>query len=173
MDEWNWLPPADIDALVSYLRTVKLIERATPGTDIKTMGKVLDALDYIPIDVARRIDHSNIPVGPDTPAPTAEYGKWLATGCRGCHGKDHMSGGAIPGTPPDFPVPLNVTPHETGLKGWTFEDFRTMAKTGKRKNGDPLASFMPVEAIGNMTEIEQRALWAYLESLPPVPFGQR
>ena len=120
------------------------------------MAKVLDRFDAIPIDVARRIDHSNIPKAPP-PNPEPKYGAFIATSCRGCHG-ENLSGGPIPGAPPDLAVPLNLTPHETGLKGWTLEDFKTVLREGKRKDGKPLDPFMPTEALRNMNEIETQAL---------------
>jgi hypothetical protein len=70
-------------------------------------------------------------------------------------------------------VPLNLTPHETGLKGWTYDDFITLLHTGRRKNGRQLDPFMPFQAFANLSELESHALWAYLESLPPRPFGER
>ena len=45
--------------------------------------------------------------------------------------------------------------------------------TGTRKNGNRLADFMPIEGIRNMDDVERHALWAYLQSLPPVAFGSR
>ena len=171
VNEFNWLSDADVVAVLSFVRSVPPVVRETGTTNIKTFGKVLDRKGLIPIDIARTINHSKIEVGPP-PSPTAEYGRWIARLCTGCHG-EHMSGGPIPGTPPDFPVPLNITPHETGLKGWTYEDFEKIAMTGTRKNGKKLADFMPIEAIRNMDDIERRALWAHLQSLPPVAFGGR
>jgi hypothetical protein len=171
VQEFNWLSDADVIALISYLRTVPEIERTTGSTNIKTLGKVLDRRGLIPIDVARRIDHGKIEMGP-APAPTAEYGRWIGRQCSGCHG-DHLSGGPIPGAPSDFPVPLNLTPHETGLRGWSYADFEKLAMTRLRKNGSKLADFMPIEGIANMNDTERRALWAYLENLPAIPFGRR
>ena len=153
------------------VRTVPQVERETGSTKIKTLGKILDRKGMIPIDIARKIDHGKIEIGPP-PAPTAEYGSWIARQCSGCHG-ERMSGGPIPGAPPDFPVPLNITPHATGLKGWTYEDFEKIATTGVRKNGKKLADFMPIEGIRNMDDVERHALWAHLQSLPPVAFGSR
>lgn len=171
-EEWNWLPKSDVDAIISYLRTVKPIDKPSGRPDIHAFGKVLDRLGYIPIDTARRVAGRKMEIGPE-PTPTPEYGKWISHQCHGCHGEAHMAGGHLDGTPPDFPVPKNLTPHETGLKGWTFEDFEHMGATGLRKNGEKLAPLMPVEAVNNMDSLEKHALWSYLQSLPPVPFGGR
>ena len=171
VNEFNWITDADVVAVLSYVRTVPAVERTTPPMNIKTLGKVLDRRGQIPIDVARRIDHARIETGPP-PSPTADYGRYIARLCIGCHG-DHLSGGPIPGAPSDFPVPLNLTPHETGLKGWTLEDLEKVATTGVNKKGKRLDAFMPVEAIAHMDDVEKRALWAYLQSLPPAPFGGR
>jgi hypothetical protein len=84
-----------------------------------------------------------------------------------------LSGGPIPGAPPELPVPSNLTPDATGLKGWAFEDFQRLMEQGIRKNGKKLDPFMPIEAFGKQDEIEKRALFAWLQSLPPTPFGNR
>jgi hypothetical protein len=171
VNEFNWISDADLVALISYLRTVPPVERTTGVMNIKTLGKILDRKGLIPIDIAKKIDHSKIELGPPA-TPTAEYGRWIGRLCSGCHGET-MSGGPIPGAPPDFPIPLNLTPHETGLKGWTYDDFVKLSETRTRKNGKKLAEFMPIESIANMDDVERHALWAYLEKLPPTPYGQR
>ncbi len=171
VEEFNWLTDDDVRAIVSYMRTVPPVERANGTMNIKWLGKVLDRRGDIPLDIARKINHEKIEIGPP-PSATADYGKWISRLCSGCHG-DHMSGGPIPGTPPDFPVPLNLTPHETGLKGWTQADFEKVMASGTRKDGRKLADLMPTEAVNAMDDVERKALFAYLQTLPPTPFGQR
>ena len=146
---------------------------ARPSGEMKLglLAKVLDRLDMIPIDVARRVDHKNRPVAP-TPAPTAAYGTFLANACRGCHGAS-LSGGPIPGAPPEMAIPLNITPHETGLAGWTYVDFDRLLSTGMRKNGKTLDPMMPVTELGKFNKTEREALWAFLLSVPAKPFGGR
>ena len=71
-------------------------------------------------------------------------------------------------------VPLNLTPDETGLKGYSLDDFKQVMKTGKRKkDGRKLDSMMPVESFGQFDDVEMQALFGYLQSLPATPFGQR
>jgi hypothetical protein len=169
--EVNWLPRSDIVAVVSYLRTVPPVERSNQGTVIKTLGKILDRQDKFTIDVARRIDHEKSET-PPAPAPTAEYGSYVTRLCTGCHG-EHLSGGPIPGAPPSLPIPLNLTPDATGLKDWSFADFEKLMRTAVRKNGAALNPFMPVECWRNFDDDEMHAAWAYLRTLPPIPFGGR
>jgi mono/diheme cytochrome c family protein len=128
-------------------------------------------MDAIPLDPGRRIDPGTLPTAP-TPAPTKQYGEYLGKLCQGCHGHG-LSGGPLPGAPPELPVPLNLTPHETGLKGWTYDDFNKLLTEAVRKNGKPLNPFMPIETMKHLNDTEKQALWAYLQSLPPTPFGGR
>jgi cytochrome c553 len=169
--DFAWLPDPDVVAILSYLRSVPTVQRASAGTDIGLLGKVLDRRDLMIIDVARRIDHDQREQAP-APEPTARYGAYLARGCLGCHGEG-MSGGKIPGAPPSMPIPTNLTAHETGLQGWTFEDFERALTTGTRPDGSRIDPFMPFEAFSKLNDTEKRALWAYVQGLPPTPFGSR
>jgi cytochrome c553 len=170
--ESNWLPDEDIAATISYVRTLPSQSKTNQGTRIGVLGKVLDQLGMVPIDVARRIDHQHISKGP-SPTPDAAYGKYLARLCSGCHGEG-LSGGPIPGAPPDMAVPLNLTPDPSGLKGFSLDDFKRVLRTGKRKqDGRKLDAMMPVESFGQFDDIEMQALYSYLQSLPAKPFGGR
>jgi len=167
----SWWPDADVAALIAWMRSLPAVS-GDPGVfEITAMAKLLDRLDSIPIDVARRIEHDRVGKSP-APAPNAAYGAFVATSCRGCHAPT-LAGGPIPGAPPGIAVPLNLTKHETGLKGWTYDDFKALIQSGKRKNGKQLDPFMPVDALRNLDEVELSALWLYLESVPPRPFGER
>lgn len=169
--DFSWLPDGELTALVSYLRTVPAVQRDPGTTEVGFLGKVLDQKGDLVIDVARRIDHSRREEAP-APAANAEYGKLLARACSGCHGTGY-SGGAIPGAPSSVPVPSNLTPHPSGMQGWSFEDFDAVLSRGVKKSGGKLDPFMPIEAFGKLDAVEKRALFAYLSSLPPRPFGQR
>ncbi|MEO8484288.1 MAG: hypothetical protein ABI634_18915 [Acidobacteriota bacterium] len=42
-----------------------------------------------------------------------------------------------------MPIVANITPHETGLKGWTEADFFRALREGKRKDGTDILTAMP------------------------------
>ncbi len=169
--EFNWIPESDLTAVISYVRTVPAVPKPNGTIRVGALAKLLDRLDMIPLDIARRINHEKIELGP-APTPTAAYGAFLARACTGCHG-DHLSGGPIPGAPPEMAVPLNLTPDATGLQGWTLEDFKKSLTTGINKKGKKLDPMMPTAEFGELDAIEMQALHAYLASLPPRPFGGR
>jgi hypothetical protein len=169
--ESNWLPDSDIVAIVSYLRSMPAVDKPNGPIELHTMAKVLDRRDALHIDVARQITHDHIETAPP-PSATAEYGRFIGRLCTGCHG-EQLSGGRPDGWPPQFPTPLNLTPHETGLKDWTYDDFAKMLDTGVRKNGQSIRPPMPRDAFAKCDETERHALWAYLRSLPPTALGNR
>lgn len=169
--DFAWWPKEDIDAVISYLRTLPPIDTEPNEIEIGALGKFLDRVDMIPLDHARRIDHTSTSTAPP-PAPTKEYGAYIGKLCTGCHGAT-LSGGPIPGAPPELPVPLNLTPDDTGLKDWTYADFDKLMSQAVRKNGQPLNPFMPIPIMKAFNDTEKQALWAYLQSLPARPFGGR
>lgn len=171
VQDFNWLPDADMVAIISYLRSVPAVDKPNGVTAFGTLGKILDNKDKIVIDVAGRLAHKPRDRAP-APEPTAKYGVFIARACQGCHGRT-FGGGPIPGAPSDLPVPSNLTPDATGLGDWSYDDFTKLLDTGVRKHGEQLNAFMPIEALRGMNATERHALWAYLKSLPPKPFGSR
>ncbi len=169
--EFRWMPDSELTAVVSYLRSVPPSSKPNGPLHFGPLGKVLDRQGKLVLDVARKLDGAPLEFA-STPEPTARYGRFLAKSCTGCHG-EHLSGGPIPGAPASLPVPLNLTPHESGMKGWTYEDFNALLLQGVRKNGQKLNAFMPIDAFKNADEVEKRALFAYLSTLEPRPFGGR
>jgi mono/diheme cytochrome c family protein len=168
----SWWPDDDLIAIVSFVRSLPPVDRTLPAPTVGMVGKVLDRVDMLPLDVARRIDHAKPRPKTLAPTPTPEYGAELARLCQGCHGSG-LSGGPIPGAPSDLPVPSNITPHDTGIKLYTEADFTRLLDTGVKRDGKPLNPFMPITIIRAMNDVERRALWAYLRALPPKPFGGR
>jgi hypothetical protein len=65
----------------------------------------------------------------------------------------------------------NLTPDDTGIGNWRYEQFETAIKKGKYKGLEgsrQLLPPMPWEMYRNMTDEDLHAVFAYLKSLPPV-----
>jgi len=64
----------------------------------------------------------------------------------------------------------NLTPDaETGLGKWTAETFIATLRTGRHEGkGRPLLPPMPWPMIRQLTDEDLRAVFAYLQSLPPI-----
>ena len=64
----------------------------------------------------------------------------------------------------------NLTPDdETGLGKWTGETFIATLRTGRHEGkGRPLLPPMPWPMIRTLTDEDLRAVFAYLQSLPPI-----
>ena len=65
----------------------------------------------------------------------------------------------------------NLTPDDTGIGNWKFEQFLTAIRKGKYKGlegGRPLLPPMPWQMYRTMTDEDLLAVFTYLKSLPPV-----
>lgn len=101
-------------------------------------------------------------------------GEYLATigDCASCHtqqGGARYAGGRVLPTPfGNIPAP-NITPdRETGLGGWSFEDFWQALHSGKGRHGELLYPVFSYTSFTKVTHDDALAMFAYLQSLPPV-----
>ncbi len=159
----------ELSDIVAYIRSRPPVDKDLGSVKF---GPVLSFLLAFNPDMlaAAVIDHEKThAVEPPQTAPTAEFGEHLAQVCRGCHGRN-LSGGELEGDP-NMPIVANITPHETGLKDWTEEDFIRALREGKRKDGTAISNYMPWRAYGQMSDAELKAIWAYLRTVPPVEKG--
>jgi mono/diheme cytochrome c family protein len=64
----------------------------------------------------------------------------------------------------------NLTPDkETGLGNWTEEMFMMALRTGRHEGkGRPILPPMPFQYVASLTDDDLKAVFAYLQSLPPV-----
>jgi mono/diheme cytochrome c family protein len=170
--DWYGMADEDAAAIVAYVRSVPPVDRTMPASVVKPLGRALYAAGQLPLFEAELIDHAAArPARPAT-GVTAEYGGYLARigGCTGCHGPG-LSGGPVPGTPPDFKPASNLTPE--GIGHYTEADFFRALREGKRPDGSAIDPFMPWALTKLMTDDDTRALWKYLVSVPRKPFGNR
>ncbi len=113
----------------------------------------------------------------------AKYGAYLAGPlghCMDCHtpwtatgnDKNRLGAGGNPLKGPwGVSVASNLTPHESGLKGWSDAEIARAIREGKRRDGTPLKPPMAFDWYRNINDDDMKALIAYLRSLEPLPLG--
>lgn len=169
----------DLTAIVSYLRSRPPIDHSVPTSDYNLRGRVAKAFVIEPRGPTKPI-RAHV-----TPAPTVEYGEYLASSvanCGGCHTKRNLRSGAAVGvsfaggstvesrtSPGTKFVTPNLTPDpKTGhIYAWSEEVF-----IARFKNAVPIASPMPWANFKNFSDDDLRALYRYFRSLPPAKHGQ-
>jgi mono/diheme cytochrome c family protein len=170
---WH-MSDADAGSLVAYLRTLPAVDRDLPPTQFGLVGRVLLLKgDLAGMFEAKDMDHVARRGAVPAADTTVEYGHYLAEigGCTGCHGQT-LSGGPVPGMPPDARPAANLTPE--GIGTWTEQDFFKALREGVRPNGTPIDSTqMPVRLTREMTDLETKAIYLYLRTVPPKPTGGR
>jgi mono/diheme cytochrome c family protein len=170
--EWTELSHEDLASIIAYLRSTPPVDRTGEPSQVGIVGRALYLAGELPLVAAEVVDHQASPASP-VQGPTADYGRYLISACTGCHG-EHLSGGPIPGVPPDWPVAANLTWHESGIEDWTEPDFIAAMRTGRTPNGRMLpADYMPWPFIGRSSDDDLRALYLYLRSLEPREIGGR
>jgi mono/diheme cytochrome c family protein len=95
------------------------------------------------------------------PAPTLPPGPWITT----------VSASMTAWSGPwGTSYTANLTPDdETGLGLWTEDNFVATIQNGRHMGvGRPLLPPMPASIISNYTDEDLRAIFAYLQSIPPV-----
>jgi mono/diheme cytochrome c family protein len=164
------LSDREVSDLAAWVRSLPPSDRESEEIEIGPLGRFLFALDQIPLS-AERIDHAAArPVEPPPEAVEVAFGAHVAQTCVGCH-RDNFEGGPILGGDPAWPPAANLTPHESGLKGWTAEQFRTLLREGKRPDGSVVSDVMPYKMLKAMSDTEIDAMFLYLQSLAPLPKG--
>jgi cytochrome c553 len=170
--EFRYLSDEDVAALIAYLKTLPPVDREPRPNSVGPIGRALFLKGDLPLVPAEVIDHNAAHRSPGAMAVTADYGRYLADvgGCKGCHGEG-LSGGKIPGAPPEWLPAANLTP--SGIGHYTEEDFFHAMRDGKRPSGAAINPPMPIRWTKELTDDEIRALWLYLKSVPPKPYGGR
>jgi cytochrome c553 len=165
----------DLAAIIAYVKSVPPVDRVVPERSVGPLIRGLYLIGQVALVPAELIDHNAPRPAAPKPAATAEYGRHLAAtgGCLTCHGPG-LSGGQIPGTPPEWPHARNLTPDRaTGIGDWNQADFFRALREGKRPSGDTLRAPMPWKATAMMSDMEIEALWLYLRTVPAQKAGNR
>lgn len=172
-NDYQYMTDDDIRAVVSYVRHVTPVNNVLAPSRLMLLPRVLLVTNALPLLPAERMrDSAGAPMSV-APGPTKDYGLYLATlaGCRACHGPG-LSGGKIEAGDPSWGPAANLTP-SGNLGKWSEAEFVQTIRTGRRPDGSALRAPMPWKTIANMTDDELHAVWLYLQSVPPRPFGAR
>ena len=160
----------DLKAIIAYLRAQPAVKNVVPKSEYR-----------IPLPP----NYGPPVAGVKTPSTkdTVKYGEYLAGPlghCLECHtpwvkGQPDMARAGAGGNPFKGPwgvaVSRNITPHESGLKGWTDAEIARAIQQGIGKDGKPLKPPMAYGWYRNIDAADMKALIAYMRSMKPQPFG--
>jgi mono/diheme cytochrome c family protein len=173
------LSDEDITAIISYLRTVAPVRHEVAPHDVNPLGRVVQAFVLTPKGPSEP-PRTRVP-----PEATPAYGKYLTHNvgnCVMCHTQVDMRTGAFSGplfgggaihdgstNPEKKFVSPNLTPDARWgwLQGWNEDAFVARFRGGRVHADSP----MPWESFQNMTETDLRAIYRYLQTLPPAQTG--
>jgi mono/diheme cytochrome c family protein len=172
-EDFRQMSDRELSDIIVFIRSLPPVDRRMPAPSLGPVGKLLLATGKLTLSadfIARHpVSH---PVAPPATAATVEFGRHLGATCTGCHAAN-LGGGPIAGGDPSWPPAANLTPVPAGLGGWTYAQFASTLRSGKRPDGTalraPMADVIPFTR--NMTPTELQALWKYLRSVPPVSKG--
>jgi len=170
------LSDRDTEALVAYMRTLTPVREPRTGREIDFPMNLL--VRVLPEPLEGPVVH------PDE-SDTIAYGEYLATvgRCEFCHtprkgrGSEGLPGkryaGGVPFSGGDDTVySSNLTPHDSGLGGWSKGDFvgRFKAYVTPQLAAPGHNTLMDWSAYAGMTEADLGAIYDFLQTLQPVAF---
>jgi mono/diheme cytochrome c family protein len=174
--EMQGLSDEDLTAVVSYLRSQPPVQNLVPNHRPNLLGNIVMATA-----LANPVGPKETPPQASPHGATVENGRYLAesvTNCWACHTQRDMKTGALTGPrfggahmPDDYNpkrmwAPPNLTndPATGRLAKFTEDEFVARIHQGRVLPGSP----MPWQGFKNMDDDDLRAIYRYLESLPPV-----
>ncbi|HEX2249539.1 MAG TPA: cytochrome c [Gemmatimonadales bacterium] len=160
----------ELSDIIVFLENQPPVNKTVPPPSLGPLGNILLATGRFTLS-ADLIDshHTPHPLTPPEAGLTIEFGRHLAATCMGCHRAD-LGGGPIVGGDPSWPPAANLTPSRDGLGEWTYTQFVTAMRKGRRPDGTGLRTPMTevIPFARKMTETELQALWSYLRSVEAV-----
>lgn len=175
--EMQGLSDEDLVAVISYLRRQEPVRHLVPAHEYTLLGKVVRATL-----LANPVGPSGTPPKVSPRGATVENGRYLADAvalCWACHTQRDMVSGKLVGPryggatgfteasdPAHVWAPPNLTKDPgTGVLGrMNEEQFVARFRAGRLIAGSP----MPWEHFSRMTDDDLRAIYRFLETLPPV-----
>jgi len=170
-EDYNRLTDEDLGALVAYVKAMPPASGSAAVLELPLPVRVLYGFDAIR-DAAQKIDHRLPPARAVAEGINPAHGAYVANMCVGCHGTG-LSGGKIPGAPPDWAAAANLTPGEGGVMARYRDaaEFVAMLRSGLRPDGTAI-TVMPFESLRVLSDVDAQALYAFLKTVPARPAGQ-
>jgi mono/diheme cytochrome c family protein len=171
----------DMLDLKAYLDTVPPVRNAVPDHDLafpfgiraSMMGWQLLFFDDTPFEAD------------PTQSDAWNRGAYLVNGpghCGECHTPRNLLGVVDSGRPlavnangPEGDAVPNITPHSSGIGGWSEDDIVSMLEVGLLPDGDFAGGAMTdviEESTSKLSEDDRKAIASYLLSLPPLVDAQ-
>ncbi len=171
-EDYARMTDADLGMLIGYVKTLPPVEGHVPEIRLPMVVRFLYASGAIR-DAAEKIDHTLPPPQPVAATDLVASGDYVAHSCRGCHNAA-LSGGPIPGGPPDWPAAANLTPGPgSAMVHYPSEaDFAAMLKTGKRPDGSAVSPVMPFDSLKELDAADVAGLYAFIRTLPARAQGE-
>lgn len=164
------LSDTDLAAIIVYLRAQPAVRSEVPKSSYNVP---------LPASYGPAVKSIKAPAASNK----VKYGEYLANigHCMDCHTPQNEqgvlqrsslgAGGRVFKGPWGASVSRNLTPHETGLKGWTDAQIAKSIREGVDKNGQPYKPPMAYGFYKNINDADMSALIAYLRSLKPQAFA--
>lgn len=164
------MPDEDLASIIVYLRTLPPVRNSLPRTEI-----------IFPVNYIMRNEPEPItgPVASPDLSDPVKRGRFLVnlTGCADCHtpvdnhhvpipGLD-FSGGQVLHAPWGTVASANLTPDPSGIPYYDEAMFIKAMRTGT-VGTRRLSQTMPWSVLGNMTDEDLAAIFAYLKTLKPI-----
>lgn len=168
--QFRHMADEDLASIVVYLRSLPPIKRSLPKTQM-------------PFPVSRLINAAPEPLTSPVPSPDrgdpVAYGRYLVhmASCRECHTpRDNrqapitaleFSGGMVFTGPYGQVASRNITSDPSGIPYYDADLFVEMMRTGMVK-ARKIHDEMPWVGFGRQTDEDLRAIFAFLQTVPPV-----
>lgn len=182
MPRWPRMADDDLEAIIAFLRSddpwVSPLAGGPEPTKYSLRARVRALVSWSPLPYPRK------PIAGPSPEELEAYGGYLVDDvlqCASCHSGDgtladtpqrreseeYLSGGAVTNDINGVVLrAANLTPHATGLRGWTSDQLRRALVDGF--GPDERVVRWPMPRYPGMESHEVEAIHAYLQTVAPV-----
>jgi hypothetical protein len=167
--DFRHISDEDLACLIVYLRSIPPVRKALPKTEIIFPVKYL--MRSMPQPITEPVPQPDV----STPVKRGEYLVTIAA-CTDCHTPQakgqpirglEFAGGFVLEGPWGRVASSNITPDPSGIAYYDEALFLEMIRTGYVKARE-INQIMPWDHYRNLTDEDQKAIFAYIRTLKPV-----